>query len=100
MPNQNWAGSGIPKINVNPTQVHDHLPHPVVISKLFTPSITALRLLGGLAASAPGLGERARHRARRGGRAGPDATVPPPRRQGRQMAVAKFLDWEHLALQA
>ena len=29
LPKQNEAGSGTPKINVNPTQVHDHLPNPV-----------------------------------------------------------------------
>ena len=34
LPKQNEAGSGMPKINVNPTQVHDHLPNPVLIIKL------------------------------------------------------------------
>ena len=29
VPKQNGTGNGVPKINVNPTQVHDHLPHPV-----------------------------------------------------------------------
>ena len=31
LPKQNEAVSGMPKINVNPTQVHDHLPNPVVL---------------------------------------------------------------------
>ena len=31
LPKQNEAVNGTPKINVNPTQVHDHLPNPVLM---------------------------------------------------------------------
>ena len=57
-----------------------------------TIDIAALRLLGGLAAGAPGVGERARHRARRGGRARQDAAVPTPRGQGRRARGANLYD--------
>ena len=32
LPKQNGAGSGMPKIDVNPTKVHDHQPNPVLLS--------------------------------------------------------------------
>ena len=48
-------------------------------------------LLRGLAAGAPGLGQRARHGARRGRRPRPDAAVPPPRRQGTGCSDRKFV---------
>ena len=35
LPKQNEAGCGTPKIIVNPTQVHNHLPNPVFVF-LFT----------------------------------------------------------------